>query len=370
MRISVPSAALAGATCLSLVAFQSRAAVIPIVLDHTVIASAVGAVPDEVDIGIPFPVPFPLIPQDPDVRNPPDNVAQQTFAASLAGKAERSMGEVTTTIVPLNVDASTIRPRSEVFTDVTDPTDTVDTNLQMTSNSAGGIVASLSTAGRPPGGSVTVDLSLNITASLIYEDPTGEASVFVFDPTLPELNQLDAAASISALFVVGEPIVIDATPLSFPPFETLFNGSVAIQPTEGTNTIPEVVRVGDWATNGTLTFFDATGVEIGGVTDCTSETFCRVDLDLQMDFLDVQSTGIGFGEQFDVGLDVTTVARAFSNRTGDGSAGRRMVADASNTAGFGVTFTETTTSVDEPAMLALLGLGLAGIGFSRKRRPH
>jgi hypothetical protein len=116
----------------------------------------------------------------------------------------------------------------------------------MVDSALGRLTATLSTSGLSPGDLATVDLTVNVTGSLIYVDPTGAAGtsdIVVDGEVLGTLR--DMSASISLILALAENLaVVDPFVLPDPlPFVPLFDGSATLRSTAA-GMAPELAREG------------------------------------------------------------------------------------------------------------------------------
>ncbi len=271
-------------------------------------------------------------------------------------RADTTDGAATATVDATDINLSTVGARSFVGTDVGGspfpPPDPVFRNLM--NLSIGGYSATLSTDGLAPGDTAQVNLTLNVDGSLIYTDPNGiagETVESIDDMGMPILIS-DMSGTVSVIMSLTDATTdvnfsLDPDDLSFVP---LFNGSATLESVAGNN-MPVLTRAGDWDD-------PARTVDFTVVPGCDA-FFCQIDVIMSLLFEDVQQ--LGFGDEFDVGLLVFTDAEAL------GAPGRSLDVHFLNTASVTVDIIALSQAVPEPTTLLLLGLGLAGLGFARKR---
>jgi hypothetical protein len=343
-------AALFGVALLAVSSTAQAVPVTPVVSNST---AAVGT------IGI---VPFPISNFALDVQTTNASAAATASNVPLGG-ADTADGAAEVSIDVTDINNSEVKSRSIVST--TDLPAFSAQEFGMADRSVGGLSATLSTAGLAPGDTASVDLLLNVSGSLIYSDPGGNAStttvVDPFDATnfdvVPHLS-----ADVSVLFAVADLLAITTTSifgLDIPdplPFFALFNGSAALQSTTGTGTAPLLVLEGDWADP------SRSGDFVVGTCDAT---FCQVDITTSILFQNVQS--LGLGETFEAGLLLLTNAEAYSDANPVAGTGRSAESNFFQTASFDVSLSLIpSTAVPEPGTLLLVALGLAVFGATRR----
>ncbi len=349
--------ALAAAAFLAASHTAQAVVVTPIVSSATATVGTTAVVPPEA--GAFFPISdFAL-----DVQTTKASVAATATNVPLPG-AETADGAAEVTIDATDINNSQVKSRSMVST--TDAPAVTSQAFRMADRSVGGLSATLSTAGLAPGDSASVDLQLNVSGSLIYTDPGGNASttelVDPFDPTNVDIVP-DMSADVSILLAVADLITVTTTSLfglDIPdplPFFAPFNGSAVLQSTTGTGTAPLLILEGDWADPARSGDFVTVGI-------CDA-TFCQVNITTSILFQDVQSLGVG--ETFEVGLLLLTNAEAISDQDPATGKGRSVESNFFQTASFDVSLTLVpSTAVPEPGTLFLIVIGLAAFGVTRR----
>ncbi len=298
----------------------------PTVSNTTAVAFTSGLVPDPVD-GLGFAA------TDSGEVQLTDAIAAATVTSIPNGGAETADGAAQVSIDLGNISNSLFRARSEVFTA---PPPAVPTpppfNFLMQDQSLAAMTATLSTDGLVgPGETAMVNLVLNVSGTLVYNDPAGTAAANVlvdpFDPTNTEIAH-DMSANVSALLLLADALeVTDDMLLDLDinnlPVASLFNGSVTLASKVGGGA-PDLTRDGDWADMA----LDGDFVMVGA---CTAFS-CEVDINTTITLNDVQS--IGFGQTFEVGLILFTSVDGISDNVNDG---RRLESNFFDTASFHVT---------------------------------
>lgn len=282
------------------------------------------------------------------------------------GGADTAEAQADVSIDTSDINNSEVKARSLAST--TDVPAFTSQYLPLTGRSVGGLNATLSTTGLAPGDTASVDLLLNVSGSLIYSDPGGNASttteVNPFDPSdfdvVPHLS-----ADVSVLFAVADLLTITTTSifgLDIPdplPFFALFNGSAVLESTTGIGTAPMLVLEGDWADPARSGDFTTVGT-------CDA-SFCQVDIATSILFQNVQS--LGLGETFEAGLLLLTNAEAYSDANPTTGASRSAESNFFNTASFDVSLNlAPSTAVPEPGTLLLIILGIATLGATQRGR--
>ena len=355
-RLLLP-AALAGAW---LMVGPAQAVVVnPNVSQTTAVAFTSGQVPDPLSFfGLGF--------DDSGEVQQADATAAATVTSIPTGGAETADGAAQVTVDLSNISNSLFKARSEVFTA---PPPLVPTgappppfdflSFNMLDQSLAAMTATLSTVGLVgPGETAMVDLVLNLSGTLVYDDPTSAAAATVavnpFDPNDTETVP-DMSTSVSALLLLGDSLVVaDDFLLGFT-IDALFNGSATLASMVGGGP-PGLTREGDWADVALDGDFVLDGT-------CTA-SYCEYDISTTITFDDVQS--VGFGETFDVGLILFTSVDGVSDNFGNG--GRRLVSNFFDTATLQATLdVEPNSTIPEPGTAVILALGLVGLGFSRRR---
>jgi hypothetical protein len=339
--------------------------IIPNVTTTTAVAFTSGQVPD------PDPNNFLgalITDADPVVVNDGTASVADSVSSIATGGAETSTGGAHATVDAADFfGGSTYGASSEVSTSdsgtpTNGPTGFLGLPFNMTNQSLAVIDAVLNTTGLIGVGETgTVDAVLDITGSLIYEDPTGTASatevVDPFDPTMVDIVP-DMETSFSISFLVGD--AVDATTVDpeSPPVASVFSGSATLESILGGDA-PGTTPV--FSTSGDLSVGDFTQI---GTCD---EFFCQYDIDISIVLSDIQS--LGFGEELEAGLLLLTSVEGVSNNTGTGlpDSGIHLVSDFDQTASFGISINvQPAAAASEPASAAVLALGLAILGATRR----
>lgn len=267
-----------------------------------------------------------------------DNVS--SVAATYDGAAEVS-------IDPTDFfGGSAYRAKSEVLTHSAASTSGLP---HMNNQSLVAFGATLDTNGLlGPGETATVDAVFNLSGSLIYVDPTGQAAGTDGVP--------DMQTSVSVLFLLADVV---EPPLAFDPdnvpVAARFNGSATL----GWMLDEERPIL---STQGDLNASDFTMIGL------CNKFICQYDIDISVPFVDIQS--VDFGETFEAGLFLLTSVDGVSayNDNDDIDKGRRLVSNFFDTASFSVTLqVESAGSVPEPGTALILALGIAVLGASRRR---
>lgn len=291
--------------------------------------------------------------------------ADAESVTSIPSGAETSVGSASAAIDTTDFfGGSTYGASSEVRTsDSGPPTDGPTGFLQLTFNMANQSLAAvdavLDTTGLiGPGETGTVDAVLNLTGSLIYDDPTGIAAATevldIFDPSIVLDVVPEMVSSVSIAFLIADAVDPTMVDPNNPPAASVFSGSATLESVVGGG-MPAFSTSGD---------LDPSQFAQIGTCDAF---FCQYDIDISIPFFDIQS--LGFGEQFEAGLILTTSVNGVTGNTG--ADGRRLVSDFEDTASFGISIdVQQRASVPEPSSIALLALGVALMGVARRRAGH
>ena len=325
--------------------------VIPNVSNTTAIASTSGQVPDPDPNGFGglFTSAFPVI------ENNASASVVDSVSSLATGGAETSTGAANVSVDAVDFFGQSVyRAKSEVFTDparqpTTGPNGFLGFEFNMNNQSLAAIVATLDTIGLVgPGDTAAVDEVLNLSGSLIYEDPTGTAG---------GANVPDMQTSVSVLFLLADvvevPLVMDP---DNPPATAAFSGGAILGSVlNGGGGAPILSTQGDLSANDFL---------VNGTCDAFA---CQYDINISVPFFDIQS--LGFGDTFEAGLFLLTSVAGVSGNTD--IAGRRLVSNFFDTASFSVTLeVERAGTVPEPGTAIMLVLGLAILGATRRRPRH
>lgn len=352
-------AAAAGA-CLAAVSAQAMP-VTPNVTGATAIAITSGQVPD------PDPSNFlgALTANSLDVQIDLPATAAAGVSSIPSGGAETTDGAAQADIDLADFfGGSEYRARSEVFTapppaTPTGPTGVGPDQFNMLNQSLAAIVAALDTIGLVgQGEEATVDAVLNVSGSLIYQDPTGVAGAPLVE-FLPGEFEIapDMQASVSLQFLVADLLGSPPVDPDNPPVDALFNGSATLASIDGIGA-PVLSVEGD---------LDLTDFNQIGACD---QFFCQYDIDTSFSYTDILGT-LGFGDTFEAGFLMLTSVDGLSHNAG--SAGRRLVSNFYDTGSFDVILQVESSDVPEPGTLIMLTLGLAALGASvrcRRDAPH
>lgn len=122
------------------------------------------------------------------------------------------------------------------------------------------------------------------------------------------------------------------------------------------------------------------GSEICALSGGTCAADFKVDFTTEINNLTLITSGFQSGDTVEISAfdvsntllgSVTQAANGLVDLTAFSGISRLFVDDSSTAAGFGFdqfTFDSVNNNVPEPSILALLALGLAGVGFSRKKK--